>query len=122
MLMSGPEWTSDSEPSPERAPVPVDSLERAPIPVRRPRRAPVPEFSPKRAPVSVSGPERAPVPKSSPGRASRPEILPKLFWLGLMGSGRSGRAEDRDQGHGGWSARAPQTVYPTMAPELPAPP
>ncbi len=49
-LMSGPEWTSDSEPSPEGAPVP--------------------EFSPERAPVPKSSPERAVVPS-----ASRPKIL-----------------------------------------------
>ncbi len=49
-LMSSPEWTSDSEPSPVRAPVPEFSPVRAPVPEFRPRRAPVPEFSSRSAP------------------------------------------------------------------------
>ncbi len=77
--MSGPKWTSDSEPSPERAPGPVRSPRMAPVPEFSPRRAPVPEFSPERAPVPESSPERAAVPSSSPGRASRTEILPKYL-------------------------------------------
>ncbi len=76
-LMTSPEWTSDSEPRPERPPVPVDSLERAPVPEFSPRRAPVPEFNPRRAPVSEFSPRRALVPEFSPEWAPVPESSPE---------------------------------------------
>ncbi len=76
-LMSGPKWTSDSKPSPERAPVPVRSPRRAPVPEFSPRRAPVPEFSPRRAPVPEFSPRRAPVPGLCPRRAPVPELSPR---------------------------------------------
>ncbi len=75
-LMFGLAEASDSEPSPVRAPVPVDNPERAPVPDFSPRRAPDPELSPRRAPDSLFNPGRAPEPQLNP------LSFPKDFFLG----------------------------------------